>query len=174
MTEDAALDQDTPPKNPPAKSYTTLIAVMATIVVAVWGTYEYRRAEYLTEALAQANSRGAQIQQQMDAQGQELKSVAAKLHELATKNSPVAVIFRPSPSGNGLITFFKNNAPAPINIAVLLSNPVTERRREVNINLPANGVQSIGEAEGWVFAPGHHVQVTHEQFGTMDYVVPSK
>jgi hypothetical protein len=149
---------------------------MALIAIAAVGgaAFEYRRAGQLTDELAQANAHTAQLQQQLDNKAQELKSVAAKFQEVAHKNLPVAIIFRPAPSGNGLITFFKNNAPSPIEIGVVLSNPVTERRREVNLNLPANGLQSIGEADGWVFAPGHHIQVTHAQFGTVEYVVPDK
>jgi hypothetical protein len=182
MTQDAAPEQDVvqeqgarpKPKKQPKKSHVTTIAVLATIAALGAAAYEYRRADNLTESLAQANARSAQIQQQMNNQTQELKSVAAKLEELARKNLPVSVIFRPSPSGNGMTTYFKNNAPSPIEIGVILSNPLTERRREVNLNLPANGLQSIGEPEGWVFAPGHHIKVTHAQFGTVEYVVPEK
>jgi hypothetical protein len=144
-------------------------------IVAVGGAaFEYRRAGQLNDELAQAKTRAAQLQLQLDNQAQEFKSVSAKLQEVAHKNLPVAIIFRAAPSGNGLITFFKNNAPSPVEIGVVLTNPVTERRREVNLNLPANGLVSIGEADGWVFAPGHHIQVTHAQFGTVEYVVPDK
>jgi hypothetical protein len=174
MIQDDEPEKKAAPAKKIPKSNVGTIAVLAAIAAAGWGAYEHRRAENLIETLTQATALNAKMQQQVEMQSLELKSVATKLHDLASKNSPVAVIFRPSPSGNGLMTFFKNNAPAPIEIAVLLSNPATERRREVNINLPANGVQSIGEAEGWVFAPGHHVQVTHAQFGTVDYVVPDK
>jgi hypothetical protein len=114
------------------------------------------------------------LQNETANQAEHLKATTAKLEQLARRNLPVSIIFRPAASGNGLTTFFKNNAPAPVEIAVVLSNPVTERRREVNLNLPANGLVSIGENDGWVFAPGHHIQVTHAEFGTVEYVVPEK
>jgi hypothetical protein len=105
---------------------------------------------------------------------QESTALAAKLNQLAQKTIPVSVLFRPSQSGAGLTAVFKNNAPSPILIGVLLTNPSTNRRREVNLNIPANGIQVIGDAEGWVFAPGHRIQVTHTQFGTIEYAVPEK
>jgi hypothetical protein len=179
MTDDAAPDQEelprvAPKKKKPKKGSGSTLVLLTMIAAICAAAYEYRRAESLTESLAQANARNEQTQQQMNSQGQELKSVAAKYEELARRNLPVSIIFRPSVSGNGLTTFFKNNAPSPIEISVILSNPVTDRRREVNLNLPANGVQSIGEPEGWVFAPGHHVKVTNAQFGTVEYVVTDK
>jgi hypothetical protein len=172
---DAAPAEPTKPKNKqPTKSRAATL--MALIALAASGTavYEYRLAGKLNDELGQANARNAQLQLQLDNQAQELKSVSAKLQDMARKNLPVSVIFRASPSGNGLMTFFKNNAPSPVEIAVLLSNPATERRREANLNIPANGLQSIGEADGWVFAPGHHIQITHAEFGTVEYIVPEK
>ncbi len=150
------------------------LAVITTIAGTTWGLFEYRRSSHATEALTKANTQVARLEQQLATLGKELETVSARLNDLSQKTMPVSVIFRRAPSGNGLVTFFKNNAPAPIEISVLLSNPVTERRREVNLNLAPNGVQSIGEAEGWVFVPGHHVQVTNAQFGTVDYVVAEK
>jgi hypothetical protein len=161
-------------KQQPTKSRSGALMVLIAIAALAAAVYEYRRIGQLSEDLAQAVARNSQLQQQLDNQGQELKTVAAKLQEMARKSLPVSIIFRPSPSGNGLTTFFKNNAPTAIDIGVVLTNPVTERRREVNLNLPPNGLLSIGEPDGWVFAPGHHIQVTHAQFGTIDYVVPDK
>jgi len=152
----------------------TALAVIAALVGSGWGLFEYRRSEHLTNALATATAQNTQLQQQLTNLTQVLATSTDKLNDLARKNMPVSVLFRAAPSGNGLITFFKNNAPAPVEIGVILSNPITNRRREVNLNIAANGLQSIGEAEGWVFVPGHHVQVTHAQFGTVDYVVPEK
>jgi cell pole-organizing protein PopZ len=181
MTHDEAPEQDEAPepvvvsrKKKPKKSHATTFAVLALIAAAVAAVYEHQRAENLTAALAQANARSEQIQQRMNDQTQELKTVASKFEELARKNLPVSVVFRPAVSGNGLTTYFKNNAPSPIEISVILTNPITDRRREVNLNLPANGVQSIGEPEGWVFVPGHHIKLTHAQFGTVEYVVTDK
>lgn len=161
-------------KSPPGKSRLPLFAAVIAALSLAWGLFEYRNVSVLTESLAQANARNAQLQQQVTNQTQELKTVAATLSELARKNLPVSILFRPTPSGNGLMTFFKNNAPSPVQLGVVLTNPVTNRRREVNLNIAANGLHSIGEAEGWVFEPGHHVQVTHAEFGTVEYVVPEK
>jgi hypothetical protein len=179
MTDDAAQDQEelprvVPKKKKPKKGSGSALVLLTMIGAIGAAGFEYRRAENLNESLVQSNARNEQIQQQMNIQGQELKSVVSKYEELARRNLPVSIIFRPSVSGNGLTTFFKNNAPSPIEISVILTNPVTDRRREVNLNLPANGVQSIGEPEGWVFAPGHHIKVTNAQFGTVEYVVTDK
>jgi hypothetical protein len=172
---DAEPAQPAKPKNKqPTKSRAAIFMALIAIAAAGTAAYEYRLAKQLNAELTQANTRNTQLQQQLDIRMQELESVSAKLQEMARKNLPVSVIFRTSPSGNGLMTFFKNNAPAPVEIAVLLSNPITERRREANLNIPANGLQSIGEADGWVFAPGHHIRVTHAEFGTVEYVVPEK
>ncbi|MBC7983747.1 MAG: hypothetical protein H7Y02_07840 [Candidatus Obscuribacterales bacterium] len=150
--------------------------IAAAVVVAIagvsWGYFENRRGGHLNRALGSANSQIA-LQQQLIARHEEqIKSQATKLSDVAKKNLPIAVLFRPIASGNGLAAFFKNNAPTPIEIGVVLSNPITDRRREVNLVIPPNGAQSIGEAEGWVFGPGHVIRVTHAQFGTSEYVVP--
>jgi hypothetical protein len=55
---------------------------------------------------------------------------------------------------------------------VVLSDPSSNRRREVTLNIAANGIQQINSEQGWVFAPGQHVLMSHAQLGTADYEVP--
>ena len=76
--------------------------------------------------------------------------------------------------GYYVITIFKNNAPSPLDLSVMLNNPVNHHSREASLSIAANGTQSIGEMEGWIFEPGQHIRLTNAQFGSVDYVVPEQ
>ena len=169
MTEETA-----PQTKPQSSSRTTTIAIVAAVAAAAWGIFEFRHGRQLADELSDLNMKHTQLQHQLSDRDQQLESVTTKLNELAQRTLPVSVLFRPSASGVGLTAMFKNNAPAPVEIGVLLTNPATNRRREVNLSIAANGVQSIGDPEGWTFSPGQRIQVTHSQFGTIYYVVPDK
>jgi hypothetical protein len=161
-------------KKKPAQNRGAFVAVLALLIALGFGAYQYRRAEHLEDSVAHSDATIAQLQQQIITQTQELQAATIKLQDVARRSLPVSVIFRPSPSGTGLTTFFRNNAPATISIGLVLTNPATERRREVNLTLSPNGLQSIGEPEGWVFAPGHRIQISHAELGSVEYVVPEK
>ena len=144
------------------------------IVCAVAAAYEYRHSAQLDSALTQATQQSNRLQSQLNDLSQQLVTVTTKLNELQQRNMPVTLIFRKTASGVGLVTVFKNNAPSTLELSVLLSNPVNHHSREANLSIPANGTQSIGELEGWVFEPGQHIRLTNVQFGSVDYVVPEQ
>lgn len=152
----------------------TAAAVIVAISGATWGYFEHRRATHFSRAYESANSQIASQEKLLAQYKEQVTTQTERLSDYAKRAMPVAVIFRRTPSGSGLMTYFKNNAPAPMELGVVLTNPVTERRREVNLIIPPNGTQSIGEAEGWVFAPGHRIQLTHAQFGSTEYIVTDK
>jgi hypothetical protein len=147
-----------------------MLLLLIAIVAAVFGLYEFRRAEQLATQVSNLTTQNTTMQNQIGVVEQNLQSATERLNEVSKEKMPVAVFFRPN-TREGLSAYFKNNAPEPITVSVLLTNPVTNRRRESNMTIPANGVVEIGDLEGWVFAPGHHVMVTHAQFGSVEYVV---
>lgn len=164
----------TPAKRPAPKNRGALFAFIIALVCGAVAAYEYRHSALLNTGLNDANAQNAKLQEQVATLRSQLDTATADLNELKKHNMPVTLIFRKTPSGNGLITYFKNNAPSPLEVSVLLSNPVNHHSREANLILPANGSQSIGETEGWVFAPGQHIQLTNAQFGSVEYVVPDQ
>jgi hypothetical protein len=164
----------TPVKRPAPKSRGALVALVIALICGAVAAYEYRHSTLLNNALNDANLQSAKLQQQVATLHDQLDTATAELNELKKRNMPVTLIFRKASTGNGLITFFKNNAPSPLEVSVLLSNPLNHHSREAHLILPANGSQSIGETEGWVFAPGQRIQLTNAQFGSVDYVVPEQ
>jgi cell division protein FtsB len=175
--DDAETSEKVAAKTKPAKKAgdskrrATLLLTIIAVAAAIFGAYELRRAEQLATQVASLTSQNATMHNQMATMEQNLQSIADKLSEMSKEKMPVVVVFRPGARG-GLSAFFKNNSPEAITVSVLLTNPLTSRRRESNMTIPANGVSEIGDMEGWVFAPGHHVMVTHAEFGSVEYVVP--
>lgn len=163
-----------PPVSRPASNRGTLFVLIVAIACGVLAAYEYRHSVQLNTLLNQANDRVTGLQTQLNDLSEQLASATTKLNELQQRNMPVSLIFRKTASGNGLVTVFKNNAPSTFDVSVLLSNPVNHHSREANLSIPANGTQSIGEMEGWIFEPGQHIQLTNAQFGSVDYVVPEQ
>jgi hypothetical protein len=162
-----------PKKSIPRPRGIVVAWVVATVAI-VWGVYEYRRAGHLAEQLSAAQAENATLTGRVSEIEQLMNETAAKLDQITKLRMPVSVVFRRASTGPGLNAFFRNNAPEPITVSVLLTNPVTNRRRESNMAIPANGVQEIGEAQGWIFAPGQRILMTHAQFGSVEYVVPAQ
>lgn len=159
-----------PPVKPAASNRGTLVASIVAIVCAVVAAYEYFHSVQLDAMLQQANGQVSGLQSQLTTVSGQLASTMTKLNEVKQRNMPVTLMFRRA--GNGLVTVFKNNAPTTFDVSVLMINPVNHHSREASLSIPPNGTQSIGEMEGWVFEPGQHIQLTNDQFGTVDYVVP--
>jgi hypothetical protein len=151
-----------------------VVAVLIAIGGIVWGAYEHHHSGELQTALTQAGSQSSLLTQELAAKDDLVNSLPQQLNQLRQKNMPIAIVMRRAQPQSGLTAFFKNNAPAPMSISVILSNPTTGRRREANMVIPPNEIRSIGEPEGWVFAPGHVIQMTQEQFGTVEFTVPAE
>lgn len=181
MADDNADDVYDEPVEAPVKPKKNIprprgivVAWVIAVVAIVWGAYEYRRAGHLTEQLSAAQADNATLTGRLGEVERLMNETAAKLDQITKLKMPVSVVFRRASSGSGLNAYFKNNSPEPITVSVLLTNPVTNRRRESNMAILANGIQEIGEAQGWIFAPGQRILMTHAQFGSVEYVVPEQ
>ncbi len=159
-------------KQPRGLERTVVLTIIVAIAAGGCAFYEYRQSMHLDQLLKTSTSELTRAQRQIANLRNELSDTAAKLNELEQRNFPVALSYRRV--GSGLAALFKNNAPTPISFSVSFFNPVNSHHREANLQLPGNGVQSIGEAEGWVFAPGQHIQMTNDTFGSIDYTVPEQ
>jgi len=151
-----------------------IVVMMIAIAAIVWGVYENRRAVNLEGMLSAAQADNATLSGRVAEMEKLMNETAAKLDALTKRKMPVSVIFRRTRSGSGFTAYFKNNAPEPVNVSVLLTNPLTNRRRESNLAILANEVQEIGEAQGWIFTPGQRILMTHAQLGSVEFVVPSE
>src|SRR4051794_12903198 len=124
-------------KRPPSNRGMMFAFVIA-LVCGAFAAYEYRHGALLNTGLNDATTQNIKLQEQVTALRNQLDATTAELNELKKRNMPVTLIFRKTPTGNGLITFFKNNAPTPLEVSVLLSNPVNHHSREANLILLAN------------------------------------
>jgi hypothetical protein len=149
-----------------------LIALLITLGCAAWGLFERRVIQQDEAALAAATAQSAHLRQQADELREQLTTVKHQLDETVKQKLPLTVAFQSSRYGSGLVAVFRNNSPEPLTISVAISDPITHRRRESNFSIDANGLQTIGDSQGWVFSPGQSLQITSSQFGTTEYVVP--
>jgi hypothetical protein len=163
-----------PPAKKPAKNRGAAIAWIVAIIAVAAGAFEFQHAKQLAVKLSDANAQVSSLQSQLQTMKTQIENNANEINELKKHNMPITLIFRRAPGGNGLVCIFKNNAPQVFDVAVLLNNPVNHHSREANLTIPANGQQSIGEMEGWIFEPGQHIRLTNVQYGSVDFVVPEQ
>jgi len=150
-----------------------LVAVIIALVGLAAAAYEYQQNAKTSALLKEMNEQFAKLQHDLNSAQVDLAKTTDQLNELQQRNMPVTLIYRRAANGGMAITF-KNNAPTPLQMSVLMTNPINHHSREANLSIPANGVQSIGEAEGWAFEPGHRIRLTTAELGSVEYVVPQE
>ena len=168
MTEPVPVSATT---DQPASKAALIAWVVALIAIGA-AVFEYQQSTKGTAMLKQANEQATNLQQQLNAAQVQLARITDQKNELQQRNMPITLMYRRAANGNGLVTIFKNNAPTPVQMSVLMINPVNHHSREANLSIPASGVQSIGETEGWSFEPGHRIRLTTAEQGSVEYVVP--
>lgn len=71
---------------------------------------------------------------------------------------PVAVTFRNSALGNGLVTIYTNQSTEPLILYVTVKN-ATYAPKTFRVDLPPNGSRELGHLEGWAFNYGDLITV---------------
>jgi len=150
-----------------------LVAAAVALIAIGLALFEYQQNARTSAALKELTDQAAALQHDLNSAQVELAKTTDQLNELQQRNMPITLIYRRAPNG-ALAVIFKNDAPTPLLVSVLMTNPLNHHSREANLSIPANGVQSIGEAEGWAFEPGHRIRLTTAELGSVDYVVPAQ
>jgi len=170
MTEPVPVSKST---NKSASKAALIAWVVALVAIGLAG-FEYQKQTNTSAMLKDTAEQLAALQGDLNGAQVELARTTDRLNELQQRNLPITLIFRRAANGNGLMTTFRNNTPAALLVSVLMTNPVNHHSREANLSIPANGIQSIGDAEGWSFEPGHRIRLSTAELGSAEYVVPSQ
>jgi hypothetical protein len=137
-----------------------------------WGIFEHRRNTVMATTVAALQSQEAELRRQVEQQQKQLQVSTSKLNEALRQKMPVSVLFMPAAAGKGRAVVFKNNAPEPVEVGVVIFNPANSRRRESQFTIQGMSTQSISESQGWTLAGGQHIKLTHAAYGSVDYTVP--
>lgn len=157
----------------PAKSGSKGVLFTAILALVGFGlaAFEYEQNAKSTAMLKEVTDQAAALQRDLNMAQVDLAKTTDQLNELQQRNMPITLIYRRAANG-GLAVTFKNNSPTTLLVSVLMTNTINHHSREANLSIPGNGVQSIGESEGWTFEPGHRIRLTTAELGSVDYVVP--
>lgn len=144
------------------KSVTALASLIALCALG-WGYAQSQKVDQLSSALSESDVKMQQL----------VSDANARIQELAKRDLPISVSFRPALLGSGLVATFKNNSGQALEFAAEFSSSATNQERRTNLVIPANGVHEMGYTEGWSFAAGQHVRLSNTNFRTIEYTVPN-
>jgi len=91
----------------------------------------------------------------------------AKLPEM-----PIQLSHRRAITGPGLVISFKNSSNRVIAVAATFRNPSLNQEKTVRIDLSPNQVREVGHLEGWTFASGDTIRVTHNDYRPLEARIP--
>jgi hypothetical protein len=96
--------------------------------------------------------------------------------EIARINSlpemPIAVTYREALLGNGLASAFQNNSNRHLAVLVSFENPSMSQRKSFRLDLAPGEAKEIGHMEGWAFASGDKITVSHDEYRTEVVSIP--
>jgi Sec-independent protein translocase protein TatA len=153
-----------------------LVVVLSVYVMNLRGTIKD-----LSSQLSSTQSKATEVQAALEntkskaAQAQvALENTKAKLNqELAKKPAmPVVISFRKAMTGPGMVGQFVNRSGKELIVVIELKNPTTKSQLTKNVDLTPERVNEIGFGEGWPFASGDLIKITHNDFEQMIYIVP--
>ena len=146
---------------------------LAAIVAASWASMEHKRASQLAASLDSAKTQIDQVRGQVDQLQQQVAQAESQLQQSAKPDLPVTISFRRALLGNGMVAMFKNFSASPLEVAAVFNSQATGQEQRRNLVLAPNGMQIIGPAQGWPFAPGQHVTLSNANYRTIEVIVPA-
>ena len=85
---------------------------------------------------------------------------------------PVQATVRESWVGKGYVVRFHNEAGRRLVLTIEVTDRGKANKRASTLSLPADSVKEIGWMEGWRFASGDSVLISHEGYRRRRYEVP--
>lgn len=85
---------------------------------------------------------------------------------------PVSVTHRESMVGEGYVAQFENQSDKFLTIAVELRNETIGKKRSGHLELRGNHTTEIGWLQGWKFASGDTIAVSHADYKGATYRIP--
>ena len=97
----------------------------------------------------------------------DLKLMGDSMNKLVTfykPDMPVTVSYRESLIQKGYVAIFENTSDQPIEVSVTLRDGYSGNKKEETIAFQPDQTKEIGWAEGWEFAIGDVVKLTHPKY----------
>ncbi len=85
---------------------------------------------------------------------------------------PISVGYRSALMGSGLVGQFKNNSSRYLTVIMSAYNPSLNQSKNFRLDIAPNETKEIGHMEGWVFASGDIVTISHDEYKTAEFKIP--
>ena len=85
---------------------------------------------------------------------------------------PVAVNFRSSMLGSGLVAVIENTSDRYLTVVLSVRNPTLSTTKRFKIDLEPQSRTDFGHLEGWQFASGDELSLFSDEFGALKLSVP--
>lgn len=85
---------------------------------------------------------------------------------------PVAVNFRSSFLGKGLVAVIENTSDQFLTVVMTVRNPTLSAARRFKLELAPHSKTDFGHLEGWEFASGDEVVLFNDEFAALKLTVP--
>lgn len=122
-----------------------------------------------TELLVSTSNAAASLKVDLEAQTRESQDLRAKLNEanaaLAKKPvMPIRAAIRTAVFGDGLVLSIHNQSNRNLAFVVTCTNPTLNSTRSFRMDIAAGLAKELGHLEGWKFASGDVVRVSHNDY----------
>ena len=137
-------------------------------------TKEVQARQQTERYLAETRQRLDQSLQEIDQLKRQLeyKPSEFQVGQSAKPALPVAVHFRSSFLGKGIVAVVENSSDRDLVLVMNVRNPTLARLRRFTLELPPHGSEDFGHLEGWQFASGDEIMLFHNDFSALRVVVP--
>ncbi|MFN3544502.1 MAG: hypothetical protein ACK4UX_06590 [Thiobacillus sp.] len=125
---------------------------------------------YLVETRNQLNESLREMEQlraQLAYRDSEYRTMAT-----AKPSLPVAVSFRSSMLGRGLVAVLDNHSDRYLTVTLVVRNPTRSIAERFTVELEPRARTEFGHLEGWQFAAGDEVMLFHDSYAELRLSVP--
>lgn len=85
---------------------------------------------------------------------------------------PIEVGYREALLGSGLVGEFKNTSNKHLSVRVTMENPTMNSKKTVRLDIAPNELREIGHMEGWAFASGDVITISHDGYKNLKIKMP--
>jgi hypothetical protein len=85
---------------------------------------------------------------------------------------PVRVTYRKALVGPSLVAIFDNTSDRSLSLLATFTNPTMHTEHSFRLDIAAHGHKEVGHLEGWAFASGDLIKVTHADYKPLSIKLP--
>lgn len=87
---------------------------------------------------------------------------------------PVALSLRDAVLNSSMVLRLQNNGTEVLDLSATFENASRNKTKTAHIKLSPEKTKEYGFLEGWGFQPGDKIHLTHPDYATLNYKVPSQ